>query len=180
MDRLLVSGMTSHLSIAPPQVFEMAYLKLHSLLQTVLCLSWEEVCFLLGQLGAHLWPGGVTYGTESVHPEAFPHLVPIVRTLLDQHADPVTLQSLLPNLPVTNGSATFGQDLKAYCHTLEWQGFYQQQVRGLTLCVLKQMSFILCLLSLENLLSRLYSDYRGLIKHKRSDTVNSVLCCLLV
>ncbi|XP_068179302.1 neurobeachin-like protein 2 isoform X1 [Antennarius striatus] len=110
-------------------VFEMAYLKLHSLLQTVLCLSWEEVCFLLGQLGAHLWPGGVMDGTNYGHPEAFPHLVPIVRTLLDQHADPITLQSLLPNLPITNGSTTFAQDLKAYCHTVEWQGFYRHQVQ---------------------------------------------------
>lgn len=109
----------------------MAYVKLHSLLQTVLCLSWEEVCFLLGQLGAPLWPGGVTDGTKCGHPETFAQLVPIVRTLLDQHANPNTLQNLLPNLPITNGSTTFAQDLKVYCHTLEWQGFYQQQVSGL-------------------------------------------------
>lgn len=107
----------------------MAYLKLHSLLQTVLCLSWEEVCFLLGQLGAHLWPGGVMNDAEGEHSDTFPHLVPIVRTLLDQHADPITLQKLLPNLPVTNGSTTFAQDLKAFCHTVEWQGFYHQEVR---------------------------------------------------
>ncbi|XP_041797544.1 neurobeachin-like protein 2 isoform X1 [Chelmon rostratus] len=110
-------------------VCEMAYLKLHSLLQTVLCLSWEEVCFLLGQLGAPLWPGGVMDTTSCDHSEAFPHLVPIVRTLLDQHADPVMIKNLLPNLPVTNGSTTFAQDLRAYCHTVEWQGFYQQQVQ---------------------------------------------------
>ncbi|XP_070767640.1 neurobeachin-like protein 2 [Enoplosus armatus] len=110
-------------------VCEMAYLKLHSLLQTVLCLSWEEVCFLLGQLGAPLWPGGAMDGTNCGQAETFPQLVPIVRTLLDQHADPITLQNLLPNLPVTNGSTTFAQDLKAYCHTAEWQGFYQQQVQ---------------------------------------------------
>lgn len=116
------------MTFAPPQVSEMAYLKLHSLLQTVLCLSWEEVCFLLGQLGAHLWPGGVMNDMESEHSETFPQLVPIVRTLLDQHADPVTLNKLLPNLPITNGSTTFAQDLKAFCHTVEWQGFYQQQV----------------------------------------------------
>uniref|UniRef100_A0A3B4ZN51 Neurobeachin-like protein 2 n=1 Tax=Stegastes partitus TaxID=144197 RepID=A0A3B4ZN51_9TELE len=107
----------------------MAYVKLHSLLQTVLCLSWEEVCFLLGQLGAPLWPGGVMDGTNCAHPETFSQLVPIVRTLLDQHADPVTLQGLLPNLPITNGSTTFAQDLKAYCHTVEWQSFYQHQVQ---------------------------------------------------
>lgn len=106
----------------------MAYVKLHSLLQTVLCLSWEEVCFLLGRLGAPLWPGGVMDGTNCEHPETFSQLVPIVRTLLDQHADPVTLQSLLPNLPITNGSPTFAQDLKVYCLTVEWRGFYQQKV----------------------------------------------------
>lgn len=109
----------------------MAYVKLHSLLQTVLCLSWEEVCFLLGQLGAPLWLGGVMDSTDCGHAETFSQLVPVVRTLLDQHADPVTLQKLLPNLPRTNGSTTFAQDLKAYCDTLEWQGFYQQQVSGL-------------------------------------------------
>lgn len=117
--------------LSPLQVCEMAYVKLHSLLQTVLCLSWEEVCFLLGRLGAPLWPGGVMDGTNYEHTETFPHLVPIVRTLLDQHADPITLQTLLPNMPITNGSITFAQDLKAYCHTAEWQGFYQQQVRVL-------------------------------------------------
>lgn len=106
----------------------MAYVKLHSLLQTVLCLSWEEVCFLLGQLGAPLWPVGAVDSTDCEHLEAFPHLVPIVRTLLDQHADPVTLQNQLPNLPITNGSTTFAQDLKAFCHTMEWQRFYQHQV----------------------------------------------------
>lgn len=128
MCRLSVKSTENDLPLAPLQVFEMAYLKLHSLLQTVLCLSWEEVCFLLGQLGAHLWPGGVMDDVNCGHAEAFPHLVPIVRTLLDQHADPITLQNLLPNLPITNGSTTFAQDLKAFCHTVEWQGFYQQQV----------------------------------------------------
>uniref|UniRef100_A0AAX7TS96 Neurobeachin-like protein 2 n=1 Tax=Astatotilapia calliptera TaxID=8154 RepID=A0AAX7TS96_ASTCA len=111
------------------QQHEMAYLKLHSLLQTVLCLSWEEVCFLLGRIGSPLWPGGAMDNTNYGQPETFSHLVPIVRTLLDQHADPVNLQKLLPNLPITNGSTTFAQDLKAYCQTLEWQGFYQQQVQ---------------------------------------------------
>lgn len=118
----------SDLPFAPLQVCVMAYVKLHSLLQTVLCLSWEEVCFLLGQLGAPLWPGGVMDKTDSAHEETFSQLVPIVRTLLDQHADPVIIQKLLPNLPITNGSTTFAEDLKAFCHTAEWQGFYQQQV----------------------------------------------------
>uniref|UniRef100_A0A3B4ADB3 Neurobeachin-like protein 2 n=1 Tax=Periophthalmus magnuspinnatus TaxID=409849 RepID=A0A3B4ADB3_9GOBI len=118
---------TGYIQQQNTQVCVMAYVKLHSLLQTVMCLSWEEVCFLLGQLGAPLWPGGSMDGNNGGCGDIFSQLVPIVRTLLDQHADPVTIQRLLPNLPVTNGSTTFAQDLKAYCHTLEWQGFYQQQ-----------------------------------------------------
>ncbi|KAM9851975.1 neurobeachin-like protein 2 [Aulostomus maculatus] len=120
---------TGYIKQQHSQVCVMAFVKLHSLLQTVLCLSWEEVCFLLGQLGTPLWPGDGIDGTNCGYAETFSQLVPVVRTLLDQHADPITLQKLLPNLPVTNGSTTFAQDLKSYCHTLEWQGFYQQQVR---------------------------------------------------
>ncbi|XP_029359422.1 neurobeachin-like protein 2 isoform X2 [Echeneis naucrates] len=120
---------TGYIQQPHSQVRVMAYVKLHSLLQTVLCLSWEEVCFLLGQLGAPLWSEGVMDSTNCEPPETFSQLVPIVRTLLDQHADPVTLQSLLPNLPITNGSTTFPQDLKLYSLTLEWQGFYQQKVQ---------------------------------------------------
>ena len=108
----------------------MACVKLHSLLQTVLCLSWEEVCFLLGHLGAPLWPAGSKdCGDDNRSSETFSQLVPIVRTLLDQHADPVNLQSLLPSLPPTNGSPSFAQDLQAFCHTVEWQSFYQHQVQ---------------------------------------------------
>ncbi|XP_039530585.1 neurobeachin-like protein 2 isoform X1 [Pimephales promelas] len=109
-----------------PQVCEMARLKLHSLLQTVLCLSWEEVCFLLGRLGAPLWPAntGSDPGTEIL----LSPLVPIVRTLLDQHAERTTLQNLLPNLPATNGSPSFAQDLQNYCSTAEWQQFFQNHV----------------------------------------------------
>ena len=108
----------------------MACVKLHSLLQTVLCLSWEEVCFLLGHLGAPLWPvGSKDCSDDNRSSEIFSQLVPIVRTLLDQHADPVSLQSLLPNLPPTNGSPSFAQDLQAFCHTVEWQSFYQHQVQ---------------------------------------------------
>ncbi|XP_058503253.1 neurobeachin-like protein 2 isoform X2 [Solea solea] len=119
---------TAYIQQQNSQVCVMAYVKLHSLLQTVLCLSWEEVCFLLGQLGAPLWPGGIIDNTICGQPEIFSQLVPIVRTLLDQHADPIILQRLLPNLPITNGSPTFAQDLKVYSLTLEWQEFYQQEV----------------------------------------------------
>uniref|UniRef100_A0A673H8U3 Neurobeachin-like protein 2 n=1 Tax=Sinocyclocheilus rhinocerous TaxID=307959 RepID=A0A673H8U3_9TELE len=105
------------------EVCEMACLKLHSLLQTVLCLSWEEVCFLLGRLGAPLWPAncGSDPGAEAL----LSPLVPIVRALLDQHADRTTLQKMLPNLPATNGSPSFAQDLQNYCSTAEWQQFHQ-------------------------------------------------------
>ncbi|XP_031429737.1 neurobeachin-like protein 2 isoform X1 [Clupea harengus] len=119
---------TGYIQQQHPQVCVMACVKLHSLLQTVLCLGWEEVCFLLGRLGAPLWPAGGTAVDTSRQAETFSQLVPIVRTLLDQHADPVTLQRLLPSLPPTNGSATFAQDLQAYCSTLEWQDFYHNHV----------------------------------------------------
>uniref|UniRef100_A0A8C2F1L4 Neurobeachin-like protein 2 n=1 Tax=Cyprinus carpio TaxID=7962 RepID=A0A8C2F1L4_CYPCA len=105
------------------EVCEMACLKLHSLLQTVLCLSWEEVCFLLGRLGVPLWSAncGSDPGAEAL----LSPLVPIVRALLDQHADRTTLQKMLPNLPATNGSPSFAQDLQNYCSTAEWQQFHQ-------------------------------------------------------
>uniref|UniRef100_A0A671M1F0 Neurobeachin-like protein 2 n=1 Tax=Sinocyclocheilus anshuiensis TaxID=1608454 RepID=A0A671M1F0_9TELE len=108
------------------EVCEMACLKLHSLLQTVLCLSWEEVCFLLGRLGAPLWPAncGSDPGAEAL----LSPLVPIVRALLDQHADRTTLQKMLPNLPATNGSPSFAQDLQNYCSTAEWQQFHLNHV----------------------------------------------------
>uniref|UniRef100_A0A4W5RKL2 Neurobeachin-like protein 2 n=2 Tax=Hucho hucho TaxID=62062 RepID=A0A4W5RKL2_9TELE len=113
---------TGYIQQQDSQVSVMACVKLHSLLQTVLCLGWDEVCFLLGRLGAPLctYPEGL---------KTFSQLVPIVRTLLDQHADPVTLHGLLPSLPVTNGSPTFAQDLQSYSHTVEWLDFYQRHVQ---------------------------------------------------
>ncbi|XP_045082156.1 neurobeachin-like protein 2 isoform X2 [Coregonus clupeaformis] len=121
---------TGYIQQQDSQVSVMACVKLHSLLQTVLSLGWDEVCFLLGRLGAPLWPGGVMEaGTNGGHTETFSQLVPIVRTLLDQHADPVTLHGLLPSLPVTNGSSTFAQDLQSYCHTVEWLDFCQRHVQ---------------------------------------------------
>uniref|UniRef100_A0AAZ3PSS1 Neurobeachin-like protein 2 n=1 Tax=Oncorhynchus tshawytscha TaxID=74940 RepID=A0AAZ3PSS1_ONCTS len=118
---------TGYIQQQDSQVSVMACVKLHSLLQTVLSLGWDEVCFLLGRLGAPLWPGGA--GPNGRHTETFSQLVPIVRTLLDQHADPVTLHGLLPSLPVTNGSPTFAQDLQSYSHTVEWLDFYQRHVQ---------------------------------------------------
>ncbi|XP_052000288.1 neurobeachin-like protein 2 [Xyrauchen texanus] len=109
-----------------PQVCEMACLKLHILLQTVLSLSWEEVCFLLGRLGAPLWPANS--GSDLAIEALLTPLVPIFRALLDQHADRTTLQEMLPNLPTTNGSLSFAQDLHNYCSTAEWQDFYHNHV----------------------------------------------------
>ncbi|XP_030227032.1 neurobeachin-like protein 2 isoform X1 [Gadus morhua] len=130
MARIGLRIITGYIQQQHPQVFVMACVKLHSLLQTVLCLSWEEVCFLLGHLGAPLWPAGSKdCSDDNRSSEIFSQLVPIVRTLLDQHADPVSLQSLLPNLPPTNGSPSFAHDLQAFCHTVEWQSFYQHQVK---------------------------------------------------
>ncbi|KAJ8290724.1 hypothetical protein GJAV_G00016740 [Gymnothorax javanicus] len=119
---------TGYIQQQHSQVCAMACVKLHSLLQTVLCLDWEEVCFLLGRLGGPLWPtkdGPVSVSGQS---EVFYQLVPIVRTLLDQHADVSVLQSLLPSLPRTNGSATFAQDLQNFCRTPEWLDFYKLHV----------------------------------------------------
>ncbi|XP_051922012.1 neurobeachin-like protein 2 isoform X1 [Hippocampus zosterae] len=130
MSQIGLRIITGYIQQQQSQVCVMAFVKLHSLLQTVLCLSWEEVCFLLGRIGAPLWPHkDVTDINNTEHAEMFSQVVPVVRALLDQHADPITVQQLLPSLPITNGSTTFAQDLKAYCHTLEWQSFYQQQVR---------------------------------------------------
>ncbi|XP_037393024.1 neurobeachin-like protein 2 isoform X1 [Pygocentrus nattereri] len=121
---------TGYIQQQHSQVCVMACVKLHSLLQTVLCLSWEEVCFLLGRLGAALWPAGADSDRVSnLGAEALLRpLVPVVRTLLDQHADPTKLQQLLPSLPPTNGSPTFAQDLHRYCSTAEWQLFYHSHV----------------------------------------------------
>ncbi|XP_069051092.1 neurobeachin-like protein 2 [Lepisosteus oculatus] len=116
---------TGYIQQQHSQVFAMACVKLHSLLQTVLCLVWEEVCFLLGRLGAPL----VQALEEGGRAEAFSQLVPIMRTLLDQHADPSALHALLPSLPPTNGSATFTQDLQQYICTQEWKDFSTHHVQ---------------------------------------------------
>uniref|UniRef100_A0A6Q2YDW2 Neurobeachin-like protein 2 n=1 Tax=Esox lucius TaxID=8010 RepID=A0A6Q2YDW2_ESOLU len=128
MAQISLRIITGYVQQPDSQVFEMACLKLHSLLRGGLCLGWDEVCFLLGRLGAPLWPSGVTEVCR-FHVKSFSQLVPIVRTLLDQHADPVTLHGLVPSLPVTNGSPNSAQDLQSYCHTVEWLDFYQRHVQ---------------------------------------------------
>ncbi|XP_034144562.1 neurobeachin-like protein 2 isoform X2 [Esox lucius] len=130
MAQISLRIITGYVQQPDSQVFEMACLKLHSLLRGGLCLGWDEVCFLLGRLGAPLWPSGVTETRPNgERAKAFSQLVPIVRTLLDQHADPVTLHGLVPSLPVTNGSPNSAQDLQSYCHTVEWLDFYQRHVQ---------------------------------------------------
>uniref|UniRef100_A0A674B7R4 Neurobeachin-like protein 2 n=1 Tax=Salmo trutta TaxID=8032 RepID=A0A674B7R4_SALTR len=95
----------------------------------------QDFLFSEGTDNQALWSEKVQYCTmvhtlsadpNGGHTETFSQLVPIVRTLLDQHADPVTLHGLLPSLPVTNGSPTFAQDLQSYSHTVEWLDFYQR------------------------------------------------------
>ncbi|KAJ8004840.1 hypothetical protein DPEC_G00140480 [Dallia pectoralis] len=130
MSQIGMRIITGYIQLPDSQVFVKACDKLHSILKTARCLGWEEVCFLLGRLGAPLWPGGANEtGPNGEHAEAFTQLVPIVRTLLDQHADPIVLHASVPSLPVTNGSPTFAQDLQSYCHTVEWLDFYQRHVQ---------------------------------------------------
>ncbi|XP_033848417.3 neurobeachin-like protein 2 isoform X3 [Acipenser ruthenus] len=106
------------------QVCAMACVKLHSLLQTVLSLRREEVCFLLGRLG-----GPLSHSLAAGRADSFTYLVPIVRTLLDQHYEMLELQHLLPNMPPTNGSSTLFEDLQNYCSAVEWQTFIEKHIQ---------------------------------------------------
>ncbi|RXN00425.1 Neurobeachin-like protein 2 [Acipenser ruthenus] len=112
---------TGYIQQQNAQVCAMACVKLHSLLQTVMSLRTEEVCFLLGRLG-----GPLSHSLAAGHADSFTYLVPIVRTLLDQHYEMLQLQHLLPNMPPTNGSATLFEDLQNYCRTVEWQTFIEK------------------------------------------------------
>ncbi|XP_058878753.1 neurobeachin-like protein 2 isoform X3 [Acipenser ruthenus] len=115
---------TGYIQQQNAQVCAMACVKLHSLLQTVMSLRTEEVCFLLGRLG-----GPLSHSLAAGHADSFTYLVPIVRTLLDQHYEMLQLQHLLPNMPPTNGSATLFEDLQNYCRTVEWQTFIEKHVQ---------------------------------------------------
>ncbi|MGH0127029.1 UNVERIFIED_CONTAM: hypothetical protein FKN15_030295 [Acipenser sinensis] len=112
---------TGYIQQQNAQVCAMACVKLHSLLQTVLSLRREEVCFLLGRLG-----GPLSHSLAAGRADSFTYLVPIVRTLLDQHYEMLELQHLLPNMPPTNGSSTLFEDLQNYCSAVEWQTFIEK------------------------------------------------------
>ncbi|XP_063308911.1 neurobeachin-like protein 2 isoform X7 [Pelobates fuscus] len=99
-----------------------AYVKLHSLLQTVTTLKKEEACFLLGKLEAPLM------SSLFAKTETFSWLVPIMRTLMDHCFESLELQRHLPSLPPTNGSPTFYEDFQKFCNTHEWRSFIDNQV----------------------------------------------------
>uniref|UniRef100_A0A8D2LFF2 Neurobeachin-like protein 2 n=1 Tax=Varanus komodoensis TaxID=61221 RepID=A0A8D2LFF2_VARKO len=101
----------------------LAYVKLHSLLQTASALRKGEACYLLGKLEAPL--------RRSLHAksEAFSCLVPVIRTLMDRCYDALQLQHFLPSLPPTNGSPTFYEDFQGFCTTPEWMAFIEKHVQ---------------------------------------------------
>ncbi|XP_042328517.1 neurobeachin-like protein 2 isoform X2 [Sceloporus undulatus] len=105
------------------QLQSMAYVKLHSLLQTASAPKKEEACYLLGKLETPL--------RRSLHckSETFSWLVPIIRTLMDQCYDILQLQQFLPSLPPTNGSPTFYEDFQVFCTTPEWMAFIERHVQ---------------------------------------------------
>uniref|UniRef100_A0A670JRX1 Neurobeachin-like protein 2 n=1 Tax=Podarcis muralis TaxID=64176 RepID=A0A670JRX1_PODMU len=101
----------------------MAYVKLHSLLQTASAPKKEEACYVLGKLETPL--------RHSLHTksETFSWLVPIIRTLMDKCYDTLRLQHFLPSLPPTNGSPTFYEDFQEFCTTPEWIAFIEKHVQ---------------------------------------------------
>lgn len=105
------------------QLHSLAYVKLHSLLQTASAPTAEEACYLLGKLESPL--------SRALHPksEAFSWLLPILRTLLDQCYASLQLQRLLPSLPPTNGSPTFYEDFQQFCTSPEWRAFIEKHVQ---------------------------------------------------
>nr|XP_008123746.1 PREDICTED: neurobeachin-like protein 2 [Anolis carolinensis] len=105
------------------QLQSVAYVKLHSLLQTASVPKREEACYLLGKLETPL--------RRSLHSksETFSWLVPVVRTLMDLCYDTLQLQHVLPSLPPTNGSPTFYEDFQAFCATPEWTAFVERHVQ---------------------------------------------------
>ncbi|XP_064410109.1 neurobeachin-like protein 2 [Latimeria chalumnae] len=105
------------------QMSSLAYVKLHSILQTVPSLRKEEACFLLGKLETPL------VQSLSTQTEIFSYLVPIIRTLMNCCYEVLQLQHYLPSLPPTNGSPTFFEDFQQFCVTTEWKTFIEKQVQ---------------------------------------------------
>ncbi|NWS17583.1 NBEL2 protein, partial [Pachyramphus minor] len=101
----------------------LAYVKLHSLLQTSSAPRKDEACYLLGKLETPL------RRSLEAKSETFSWLVPIIRTLMDQCYETLQLQLFLPSLPPTNGSPTFYEDFQLFCTTPEWRGFIEKHVQ---------------------------------------------------
>uniref|UniRef100_A0A670JUE8 Neurobeachin-like protein 2 n=1 Tax=Podarcis muralis TaxID=64176 RepID=A0A670JUE8_PODMU len=112
-----------YISLEDLQLQSMAYVKLHSLLQTASAPKKEEACYVLGKLETPL--------RHSLHTksETFSWLVPIIRTLMDKCYDTLRLQHFLPSLPPTNGSPTFYEDFQEFCTTPEWIAFIEKHVQ---------------------------------------------------
>ncbi|XP_027560675.1 neurobeachin-like protein 2 [Neopelma chrysocephalum] len=112
-----------NLSSGPYCLHSLAYVKLHSLLQTSSAPRKDEACYLLGKLETPL------RRSLEAKSETFSWLVPIIRTLMDQCYETLQLQLFLPSLPPTNGSPTFYEDFQLFCTTPEWRGFIEKHVQ---------------------------------------------------
>ncbi|XP_066487542.1 neurobeachin-like protein 2 [Tiliqua scincoides] len=115
--------LVGYIMLEDAQLQSMAYVKLHSLLQTASVPKKEEACYLLGKLDT---PLRRSLNTKS---DTFSWLVPIIRTLMDQCYGTLQLQHFLPSLPPTNGSPTFYEDFQVFCTSLEWKTFIEKHVQ---------------------------------------------------
>ncbi|NXB39451.1 NBEL2 protein, partial [Eulacestoma nigropectus] len=115
--------LVGYILLQDPQLHSLAYVKLHSLLQTTSAPRRDEACYLLGKLETPL------RRSLDSRSEAFSWLVPIIRTLMDQCYETLQLQQFLPSLPPTNGSPTFYEDFQLFCTTPEWRGFIEKHVQ---------------------------------------------------
>ncbi|PKU31636.1 neurobeachin-like protein 2 [Limosa lapponica baueri] len=114
--------LVGYIMLQDPQLHSLAYVKLHSLLQTSSAPRKDEACYLLGKLETPL------RRSLEAKSETFSWLVSIVRTLMDQCYETLQLQLFLPSLPPTNGSPTFYEDFQLFCTTPEWRGFIEKHV----------------------------------------------------
>ncbi|XP_064361708.1 neurobeachin-like protein 2 isoform X1 [Dromaius novaehollandiae] len=115
--------LVGYIMLQDPQLHSLAYVKLHSLLQTASAPRKDTACYLLGKLETPL------RRSLDAKSEAFSWLVPIIRTLMDQCYESLRLQHFLPSLPPTNGSPTFYEDFQLFCKTAEWRGFIEKHVQ---------------------------------------------------
>ncbi|XP_010219526.1 PREDICTED: LOW QUALITY PROTEIN: neurobeachin-like protein 2, partial [Tinamus guttatus] len=112
--------LVGYIMLQDPQLHSLAYVKLHSLLQTASAPRKDVACYLLGKLETPL------RRSLDAKSEVFSWLVPIIRTLMDQCYESLQLQHFLPSLPPTNGSPTFYEDFQLFCATAEWRGFIEK------------------------------------------------------